>query len=218
MDLNVMMREQARTALQTQLDKAVTDGDTAAATKIADDIAKLAVASAPPAPPYGQAEIKAELEKQPWFGTDPEKTTLVIEQGKNLNMKKFATASDFAKALVDMVDKKFKTAPAAGEGEDDEDGEDDNEGGEGGEGTTRGDDKKMARKTDGPGEGDNTQRNNTRRQSGPWTKLSDAPSAVQTEIRRTADKFAPKTKEGREGYIARALEAHYAAETRKKGK
>jgi len=41
---------------------------------------------------------------------------------------------------------------------------------------------------------------------------------VQKEIKRTADKFAPKTKEGREKYVEKALEAQYNAAQRNKGK
>ena len=70
-DLNTMMREQATLGLQTQLDAAVTAGDAEAARKIAGDIAKLAVSTAPKAPPYGDAEIRAELNKLDWFGVDP---------------------------------------------------------------------------------------------------------------------------------------------------
>lgn len=219
MDLNVMIREQARAGLQTRLDAAVTNGDTAEATKVADEIAKLAVVAAPAAPPYGQAEIRAELEKAPWFGVDPKRTSKAIEFGKDMNLKKFATAAAFAEALVKAVDEEFKPAAAApGAGEDeDEPGEGEGEGeGEGGkDGKDPPERKPAQRRTDGPGEGDNNQRGNTRRAAGPWAKVSDAPADVRAEIERTAGKFAPKTKEGREAFVKRALEAHYAEHQRK---
>lgn len=234
-DLNVMMREQARAGLQTQLDAAVTNGDTAAATKIADDIAKLAVQSAPKAPPYGQAEVIAELEKLPWFGTDPKKSAKVMEFGKTMDFKKFATAAAMAEALVKAVDAEFKPAPAAGAANEDalvdadgnpvnEDGEPVDEDGEPltaeaiaarkAAGT-----KKPPKRTDGPGENDtlNSRAGGTRR-TGPWTKLSDAPANIQAEIKRSADKFisAKAPKEQRDTYVARALESHYAIHQRSK--
>lgn len=212
MDLNIMMREQARAGFERDLETAVTNGDTAAAKKATEALTQLALASAPPSAPYGQAEIRAELDKQPWFGTDPEKTTFVLESGKNLSMKKFATAADFAKALVDAVDKKFATAaPGKAATEEDETGddevEDDNE--------PTPEPARKPKKTDGPGEGDANQRAAARRTSGPWKALTDAPSAIQKEINRTADKFAPKTKDGRDKFVSKALEAHYAEHVRK---
>lgn len=215
MDLNVMMREQAKAGLERELADAVTNGDTEAAKKVTDKIAALAVASAPAAQPYGQAEIRAELEKAEWFGVDPEKSAVAMEFGKTMNLKKFATAADFAKALIAAVDKKFVPAPA---GKDDN--EDPDEDGDG-EGEKPAAGEKKPRKTDGPGEGDETQRGNARgRSSGPWTKLADAPADVQREIKRAADKFVASTatKEQREGYIAKALESHYAAHQRAKGR
>lgn len=215
MDLNVMIREQARAGLQTRLDAAVTSGDTAEATKVADEIAKLAVVAAPAAPPYGQADIRAELEKAPWFGTDPKRTSKAIEFGKDMNLKKFATAAAFAEALIKAVDEEFKptaAAPGAGDDADGETGDD----ADGEAGAADPPERKPAqRRTDGPGEGDNNQRGNTRRASGPWLKLSDAPADVQKEVNRTADKMAPKTKEGRDSFVKRSLEAHYAAHQRK---
>lgn len=234
-DLNVMMREQARAGLQTQLDAAVTNGDTAAATKIADDIAKLAVQSAPKAPPYGQAEVIAELEKLPWFGVDPKKSAKAMEFGKTMDFKKFATAAAMAEALVKAVDAEFKPAPAAGAADDalvDEDGNPVNEDGEpvdeDGELLTaeaiaarKAAAKPGKKRTDGPGENDTlNNRAAGARRTGPWTKLSDAPAAIQTEIKRSADKFisAKAPKEQRETYTARALESHYTIHQRKAGK
>lgn len=208
-DLNVMLLEHARTGLQSQLDAAVTAGDTDAARKAADELAKLSSATAPKAPPYGDAEIRAELDKLDWFGTDPKKSGRVIELGKTMNPKKFSTAAEFAAALVKAVDEEFKPAAAAA-GEGDEEGEDETD--------EEGEDKKPPKKraTDGPTDGDAGTR--ARRPAGPWLKISDAPADVQKEIKRTADKFAPKTKEGREKYVEKALEAQYAAHLRSKGK
>lgn len=217
-DLNVMMREQAVLGLQTQLDKAVTDGDTAAARKISDDLSKLAVSTAPKAPPYGQDDILAELNKQEWFGVDPKKSGRVIALGKDMNPKKFASAEAFAAALIKAVDEEFKPAGrVVAEGDDDEpgavdDGDDDDTKPAAGE--------KKPRKTDGPSESDANQRTATRRISGPWLKLSDAPADVQKEVKRTADKFVPAAapKEQREKFVTKALESYYAAHQRAKGK
>lgn len=212
MDLNMLMREQARSGLQTQLDTAVTNGDTAAATKIADDIAKLAMQTAPKAPPFGSDDIKAELNKLDWFGTDPKKSGRAMELGKHMDPKKFSTAEAFAAALVKAVDAEF--APA-GSGKEDADEPGDDE---------PGDDDKPAekvakRKTDGPGDNDTGART-TRKTTGPWAKMADAPADVQKEIKRTADKFvsASAPKEQREKFIAKALESHYATHLRKAGK
>ena len=199
-DLNVMMREQAVAGLNLQLDAAVTAGDTAAARKISDDLAKLAVSTAPKAPPYGDAEIRAELSKLDWFGVDP---------------KKFSSAEAFAAALVKAVEEEFKPAGKVDADEEEEDEEDED-----------GDDaakeaaaaaRKAKRKTDGPGEGD-TLRAAPRRTSGPWTKLSDAPADIQKDVKRQADKFvaASAPKEQREKFIASALGSHYAAHQRNK--
>jgi hypothetical protein len=207
----MMMREQARAGLQTQLDAAVTNGDTAAATKIAEDIAKLAVQSAPKAPPYGDVEIRAELEKAPWFGIDPKKSAKAVEFGKTMNPKKFATAEAFAVALIKAVDEEFK--PAAAEVEEEAETETEEEA------ETEGEKKPVKKRaTDAPGEGDALgNRTATNRRTGPWTKLTDAPADVQKEIKRTADKFVSSTapKEQREKFIAHALESHYATHLRK---
>ena len=214
-DLNVMMREQARAGLQTQLDAAVTNGDTAAATKIAEDIAKLAVQSAPKAPPYGDVEIRAELEKAPWFGIDPKKSAKAVEFGKTMNPKKFATAEAFAAALIKAVDEEFK--PAAADPDPADDPEDDPADDPAEADPPAG---KKKRATDAPGEGDALgSRTATNRRTGPWTKLTDAPADVQKEIRRTADKFVSSTapKEQREKFIANALESHYATHLRTRG-
>lgn len=218
-NLDTMMREQARNGLQTQLDAAVTNGDAEAARKIAADLEKLAVSMAPKAPPFGDTEIRAELDKQTWFGTDPKKSAKAVEFGKTMDPKKFATAEAFATAIIKAVDEEFKpvTKPAAEEGEADGEGDEEPKDGEGDE-----DDKsaKKPRKTDGPGEGDANQRGAARRAAGPWKKLSEAPADVQKEINRTADKFvsANAPKEQREKYIAKALESQYAQYVRTKGK
>jgi hypothetical protein len=120
MDLNMMMREQARNGLQAQLDAAVTNGDTEAARKVAKDIAALEVSTAPKSAPYGSEDIKAELNKQDWFGVDPKKSAKAMEFGKTMDLAKFPTAAAFAAAVVKAVDEEFKPAKAddAGEGDD----------------------------------------------------------------------------------------------------
>ncbi len=202
-DLNVMMREQATAGLQRELNDAVTNGDTEAAAKVADKIAALAVSSAPKAPPYGNDEIKAELDKQPWFGVDPKKSGRAIAMGRDMDPKKFPSAEAFAAALVKAVDEEFKVAPAAGA----EDPEGDEEEGDD---KTKDPPEKKTRRTDGPRDSDTTGTTRTAR-SGPWTKLSDAPAEVQKEIKRAADKFvsANAPKEQREKFITNALASHY---------
>jgi hypothetical protein len=215
MDLNMMMREQARNGLQAALDTAVTNGDAEAARKIAKDLETLAVSTAPKAPPYGDGEIKAELGKLDWFGVDPKKSARVIELGKHMDPKKFGTAADFAAALVKAVDAEFPPPAAAGAADDDEDDEEPEDGEKPG-----GKEKPAARRTDGPGEGDANNRTIRRASSGPWTKLADAPADVQKEIKRAADKFVSSNaaKGQRDAYIAKALESHYGIHQRKAGK
>lgn len=212
-DLNMLMRDQAKLGLQAQLATAVTNGDAEAAAKIADDLAALAVQTAPKAPPYADAEIRAELDKQPWFGTDPKRSTKAVEFGKMMDPKKFGTAADFVAAIVKAVDEEFKPAVPAGETEEQRETREEQErvAAEAPAG------EKKPRRTDGPGEGDALSAS-SRGKSGPWAKLTDAPAAVQAEIKRTADKFAPKTEDGRKGFITRALEAHYNDAQRKAGK
>lgn len=214
-----MLREQARNTLQAQLDAAVTNGDTDAARKATAELEKLAIATAPKALPFGDAEIRAELDKQPWFGTDPKKSAKAVEFGKTLDPKKFATAAAFAEALVKAVEEEFKpAAPAKTEDENEDlDGEteDENEDPNGKDKTTQ------RKRSDAPGDGDAGNRSGVRRTtSGPWTKLSDAPAETQKEIKRQADRFVSSTapKEQREKFIAKALESHYAQYQRNKGK
>lgn len=217
MDLNMMMRDQAVTGLQAQLDAAVTNGDTVAARKISDDLAKLAVSTAPKAPPYGDTEIRAQLDKAPWFGTDPKKSAKAIEFGKTMDPKKFGTAEEFAAAIVKAVDAEFKPAGAAPPAGEEHETDEERETREEEERTAAAAGEKKPRRSDGPGEADTLGRG-AGRGKGPWTKLTDAPADIQKEVRRTADKFAPKTKEGREAYITRALGAHYTEHQRKAGK
>jgi hypothetical protein len=216
MDLNVMMREQAINGLQAILDKAVTDGDTVAARKAADDLAKLAVSTAPKAPPFNSDDIKAELEKAPWYGVDPKKNAKALEFGKAMDSKKFATAAAFAEALIKAVDEEFAPAGKVDEDADDEVDEDGDDAAKEAAAAAR----KAKRRTDGPGEGDANQRSSVRRASGPWAKMTDAPVDIQKEIKRAADKFvsASAPKEQREKFISNALESHYAAHVRAKGK
>lgn len=219
MDLNVMLRDQARNGLQAQLDKAVTDGDTVAATKIANDMATLAVQTAPKASAYGADDIKAQLDKLPWFGVDPKKSARTMEMGKHMDFSKFPTAAAFAEALVKAVDAEFK--PAAGEPEEPGDDEPADEGGQGDDtlGERRGAAPKP-RKTDAPGEGDNNQRGTQRRTSGPWLKMADAPADVQADIKRQMGKMlsTSASKEQRASFETRALESHYGMHQRSKGK
>lgn len=220
-DLNVAIREQAVLGLQTQLDNAVTNGDAVAARKIADDLAKLAVSTAPKAPPFTGRDVYAVLDsKAPWYGIDPKKSAKAEELGKSMMMAKFPSAEAFADALIKAVDDEFKPASGRTVAE----GDDDGEGGAADEGE---DDAEPApapapkpRKTDGPGEGDGTQRPVVRRTTGPWTKLADAPADIQKEVKRQTDKLvsASAPKEQREKFIRGALEAHYAAHVRAKGK
>lgn len=214
-DLNVMMREQAVLGLQTQLDNAVTNGDTAAARKISDDLAKLAVSTAPRAPAYGDAEIRAELNKLEWFGVDPKKSGCAIALGRDMDPKKFASAQLFAAALIKAVDAEF---PAAGAAAKEDEGDEELEGEEEDDAAKAA--AKVKRKTDGPGEADAGGVRSTARKTGPWVKMTDAPADVQKEIKRSADKFvsASATKEQRESFVTKALESHYAAHQRTKGK
>lgn len=214
-DLNMMMREQAQNALNSALDAAVTAGDAEAARKVSADIAKLAVSAAPKAPPYGDVEIKEQIGTlAPWFGVDPKKSGRVLELGKHMDPKKFATAEAFAKALISAVDEEFKPARTAKENEEDEDPEAEED-----EDDKGADDKKpKPRKTDSPGENDTGRGTGTARRSGPWAKMSDAPADIQKEIRRQADKFvsANAPKEQREKFINIALASNYAAHQRNK--
>jgi hypothetical protein len=214
-DLTTVMRDHARAGLQTQLDAAVTEGDTEKVRKITADIVKLEVQTAPKAAPYGDVEIRAQLDKQEWFGTDPKKSARAIELGKSLDPKKFATAEAFTAALVKAIDDEFKPpAPQKEESEGEEEGGDE----EGGEDEGRNKPAKL-RKTDGPKEGDSAGRA-SRRAAGPWTKLSDAPKEIQAEIKRAADKFVPAAlpEERRKTFIAKALESQYAMHQRAAGK
>lgn len=213
-DLNVMLLEHAKSGLQTELDTAVTNGDTEAARKAADKIAKLETAIAPkPSTGFGDAEIRAELNKLPWFGVDPKKSGRTIELGKTMDPKKFNNAAEFAAALVKAVDEDFKSAAEPPENETDEERET-REAEEAEAAATK---TKKPRASDGPTDGDAGAARRVRT-SGPWVKMSDAPADVQKEINRTADKWAPKTKEGREKYIAKALESQYNAAQLRKGK
>jgi len=215
-DLNVMLLEQARNGLQAELDTAVTNGDTEAARKVAAKLSDLNTAAAPkPSTAYGDTEIRAELNKLPWFGVDPKKSGRTIELGKTMDPKKFGTAAEFTAALVKVVDEEFKPAvkdPPENETDEEREAREAEEA----DAAAKAKEKKT-RTSDGPADGD-TGTTRTRRTSGPWLKISDAPADIQKEINRTADKFAPKTKEGREKFVAKALEAHYAKAQLAKGK
>jgi len=218
-DLNVMMREQAKSGLQMQLDKAVTDGDTAAARKAAADLAALELAMAPKASAFTDADVYAQLDTQaPWYGVDPKKSAKAADFGKSMNPKKFPTAAAFAEAIVKAVDAEFATTAPKTDDSDGGESEESDDTGTGG--AAEGGDKtvKPKRRTDAPGENDALSRS-PGRSAGPWTKLSDAPAAIQAEIKRSADKLAPNaSKENREAFVGKALEAHYAAHQRNKAK
>jgi len=206
MDLNMMMRQTAQASLEAQHEQAVKDGDTEKAKALVKQIADLAVQTAPAkAPGPTDAEIKAELNTLDWFGTDPVKSEKAMQAARNMAPQKFATAKDFVAAIVKVLE------PAASAAEAD-DGDDD---------AGEGDDAKpepKQRRTDGPKDGDLNNRG--RAKSGPWTKLSDAPSDVQREVKRQADKFVPAgaKAEVRENFIANALASHYQMHQQKKGK
>jgi len=211
-DLNMMLRQTALNGLQQQLDAAVTNGDTEAARKVTNEIAQLTLQTAPKAPAFGDAEIMSALDtKAPWYGIDPKKSKAAMDFGKTMNPKKFATAEAFADAIIAAVDAEFKPATAASASTESEDETDETE-----------DDPedpptKKPKRTDGPGHADAVGGSVARTgNKGPWLKMSDAPNDVRAEIKRTADKFAPSTKEGREAFEKRALEAHYAAHQRSK--
>lgn len=216
-DLNVMIREQAMTGLQSALDVAVTNGDTVAARKISDDIAKLTVSTAPKAPPYGDAEVRAVLDKQEWFGTDPKRTAKALEFGKTMDLKKFATADALAAAIVKAVDVEFPPPAAAGADEETEEERGAREAEEAE--TAAAAAKKPPRRSDGPTEAEAGAAARAVR-AGPWTKLSDAPADVQAAIKRQADKFVPAgaPKEQREGFVTRSLESHFQIHQQRKGK
>lgn len=219
-DFNVMLREQARTGLQAQLDAAVTNGDTETARKVTADLEKLAVSTAPKPPAFNNDDIKAELDKQPWFGIDPRKSAKVVELGKTMDPKKFATAAAFAEALVKAVDEEFKPAgkaPPENETDEERDARELEEQEAEEVAAAKATPKKRA--TDGPNDGD-TAGNRARRSAGPWTKLTDAPADVQKEIKRAADKMVSSSapKEQREKFMEKALESHYANYQRTKGK
>lgn len=216
-DLNVMLVEHAKSGLKTRLDAAVTNGDTEEAGKVAAEMAKLELATAPApkaGPAYGNTEITAELDKLPWFGIDPKKSARVVELGKTMNPKKFSTAAEFTAALVKAVDEEFK--PAGGKTEDDEE-EPEEEAEPEDEETPK--PKPKPRRSDAPGEADTTGAR-ARRTAGPWAKLSDAPADVAKEIRRMTDKHLSSgaTKESREKFISNALEASYGQHQRNKAR
>jgi hypothetical protein len=221
MDLNMMMRDQARNGLQSQLDAAVTAGDTAAARKLADDIAKLDVATAPkPAVAFTNNDVWLAAEaKAPWLGVDPKKSAKANEFAKTMNPKKFASAEAMADAVIKAVEEEFKPATAASEAAEEDEGEAAEEGeGEGAAESKPAPSKQRA--TDGPKDGDLSRGSATRAKSGPWTKLADAPADIQKEVKRSADRFVPEgaKKEVREKFITDALASHYRTHQNNKGK
>lgn len=221
-DLNTMLREHAKTGLQSRLDTAVTNGDTAEATKIAKEMQDLALATAPKAPPYGDVEIKAELGKLDWFGVDPKKSGRALALGRDMDPRKFPDAAAFTAALVKAVEDELKPAGRAQEDPaDDEDEPDEDETEE--EKTVReaAAAAKKKKRSDGPGEGDaGVRQRQSRGASGPWAKMSDAPADVQKEITRSMGKFLSSnaSEDQKKSFRAKALESHYNAAQQKAGK
>jgi hypothetical protein len=223
MDLTTMMRDQAKAGLQTQLDAAVADGNAEQARKITDQIAALAVQTAPKAAPYTNQDVwKAAEAKAPWLGVDPKKSATANEFAKTMNPAKFATAEAMADAVIKAVEEEYKTTTTVVKEPLENETDEEREAREAEEAEAAAAEaeaeKKRTRRTNGPepmGAG-----TNRRASAGPWTKLGDAPADVQKEIKRTADRFVPANapKEQRERYIATALGSHYAAHQRKAGK
>jgi hypothetical protein len=224
MDLNMMMRDQARNGLQSQLDAAVTAGDAATARKIADDIAKLDVATAPkPAVAFTNNDVWLAAEaKAPWLGVDPKKSAKANEFAKTMNPKKFASAEAMADAVIKAVDEEFKpsgtttTAPPENETDEDREARETAE-------AEAAEAKAAAgkqRATDGPKDGDLSRGTAARARSGPWTKLADAPADIQKDVKRSADRFVPEgaAKEVREKFITDALASQYRMHQNNKGK
>jgi hypothetical protein len=220
-----MVKEQALSGLRAALDKAVLEGDQEGARKAATQLAQLEISAAPKPLPYGDAEIRAELNKQEWFGTDPKRSAKAIQFGKDLDPNKFATAADFTAAIVKAVEDEFKPPKPART--DDEDGDDEEAEDEDGakdededDEETKDKSKSKRRRTDGPREGEGSNTRGVGRRAGPWTKLSDAPHPIQAEIKRSANKLlsSKATKEQRATFEAKALESHYAVHQRNKRK
>lgn len=206
MDLNMLMRQTAENSLQARLDAAVADGDAEAARKVSKEIADFAVSFAPKGQPYTPQDVRAELAKTDWFGSDPKKSAKAMEFGKNMDLSRFATAADFAKAVVTAVEEDMKPVAA---GEPDEEEDEEKEPGAEGE-TGKAKPKPAARRTDGPRDGD-LNSSGTRQARGPWTKLSDAPADTQKEIKRQAAKHLPlnATDEQRKKFTATQLDVAY---------
>lgn len=225
MDLTTMMRDQAKAGLQARLDQAVADGNAEAARKISDEMATLAVQTAPKAAPFTSADVwKAAEAKADWLGIDPKKSALANEFAKTMNPARFKSAEDMAAAVLKAVEDETKPAGTTEKKEPPENETDEEretreaEEAAAAEEAEAGKTKPATRRTNGPdatGAG-----NNRRAASGPWTKLSDAPADIQKEVRRAADRFVPAKapKEQRERYIITALASHYAAHQRKTGK
>lgn len=215
-DLNTILRQHAANGLQTQLDTAVQNGDTTEARRISGEIASLAVQTAPKASAYNDNDIRESLgKKADWFGIDPKKSAKVVEFGKTMDPKRFATADAFADAVIKAVDDEFKPAGAAAE--EDEDGDTDVDADKGDEGKGKDKNKaaaRAARRTDGPG--DVGVRPNARANTGPWKTIDDAPADVRKEINRQRDKLGPKTEDGRKNFVERALKVAYEMHERQK--
>lgn len=223
MDLAVMLRDQAKAGLQTRLDAAVVDGNAEQVRKITDEIAALAVATAPKAAAFTNSDVwKAAEAKAPWLGIDPKKSGMANDFAKTMNPARFKSADEMAEAVIKAVEDEFKTTATTVKDPPENETDEEREAREAAEAEEKEAEadaaKTKQRRSNGPeptGAG-----NNRRASAGPWTKLSDAPADVQKEIKRTADRFVPSSapKEQRQSYIDRALVSHYAAHQRKTGK
>lgn len=208
-NLETMLKNQMQANLVHQLDAATQAGDIAAARRAAQQLSEFAVQHKPAdTPHFTNADIRKALKaKAPWFGVDPRRSARAVEFGKNMEPESFKSADDFAAELIKAVDEENREEEADEEEDVDEEAEELKE-----------ELKKVARrKTDAPS-GD-ARRPVSRKSSGPWTKLSDAPKDTAQQIKNSADKFTRNvTKEQRDKYIMTALATAYAADQRLRGK
>lgn len=212
-NLETMLRSQLQANLVYKLDSATQAGDIVAARKAAQELSEFAVQhKSANKPHFDNADIRTALKaKAPWFGVDPRRSAKAVEFGKNMEPESFKSADEFAEKLIKAVEKDYKKE------EDEEDDDDDEEVDEEESEEEEKEEKKIARKrTDAPS-GD-ARRVVSRRSSGPWTKLSDAPKDIAQQIKASADKFTRNvTKEQREKYITTALGTAYTADQRTRG-
>jgi len=208
MDLDELMRKTTLDTLTSQHEAAVVNGDVAGAKAAADKLAEFKLATAPkPAVQtgFGDTEVKAELNKLPWFGADPKKSAKAMDAARNMSTAKFATPQAFVEAVVKAVEDDAAATTTATE----EPGDDDDDAGKAAT-------KPATRRTDGPRD-DDTGARGRGAGGGAWSKLSEAPKDVQARIKASAQKFLPAaaTEEQRKNFHKRALDAAYAEHQRK---